>query len=154
MNQNKIKALEDKLESIKKELDELKAKPTKLVKSWEDAFDGKGYWINLTSNIQKSENGAKHQSNRGIFKTEVQAKSALAFAQLSHIVADANGDWQADWFKEDRIKHTIAVIQGTRLTTVKVCLSITLLPMKSEEIAKACLEKHRTLWEDFWMISK
>ena len=128
-------------------------KPTELVKSWWESFNGKGWFIDTSSQIEFRENLKKHNYNNNIFKTEAQAKSALAFAQLSHIVADANGDWVADWFDQRQNKYVVELSRNNLISTY-YCSTKQLLPMKSEEIADACLEKHRTLWENFWMISK
>ena len=84
---------------------ELKVKP--LPKSWEELEEINGFWINQNSLIPKAfkEDPLKHNSN--IFHTEKQAKSALAMAQLSQLMAVYNGDWVADWKDASQKKYTI-----------------------------------------------
>lgn len=127
-------------------------KSVELVKSWEDAFNGEGYWIDSDSIIFHTNELKTKGFKKNIFRTKAQAKSALAFAQLLHIVTDANGDWIVDW-KNNEDKFVINYQENKAVIEIWNNL-IQPLPMKSEEIAKACLEKHRTLWEDFWMINK
>ena len=47
-------------------------------------------------------------SEKGTYKTEKQAKSALAYAQLTQLMAlpEYNGDWVPDW-SDECIKYTI-----------------------------------------------
>ena len=55
------------------------------------------------------EDSIANYSEKGVFKTEKQAKSALAYAQLTQLMAlpEYNGDWVPDWTDDDNIKHVI-----------------------------------------------
>ena len=73
----------------------------KYPKSWEDAFVGntiRGYWVNNFSDISTANRFACH-ADRNVFKTEKQAKSSLAYAQITQLMALPcyNGDWIPDW---------------------------------------------------------
>ena len=52
--------------------------------------------------------GICHYSEKGTYKTEKQAKSALAYAQLTQLMAlpEYNGDWVPDW-NDDNAKFVI-----------------------------------------------
>lgn len=127
--------------------------PTELVKSWEDAYKSNGYIINSENKISQVDWIGLPSLSKRVFKAKAQAKSALAFAQLSHIVADANGDWVANFEDYNQDKYVI-VAERNKVVGLTYGYNNNPLPMKSEEIRDTCLEKHRILWEDFWMISK
>lgn len=68
---------------------------------WESKFIGKGIngvYIASDSCIYKMDCICNY-SEKGTFKTEKQAKSALAYAQLTQLMAlpEYNGDWVPDW---------------------------------------------------------
>ena len=67
-----------------------------------------GYCINLPSNIGNVKGPASYL-DKNVFKTEKQAKSALAYAQLTQLMAlpEYNGDWVPDWSDNDNVKHVI-----------------------------------------------
>ena len=77
---------------------------------WERKFLGKeikGYYL-ANSKIL----GARCNCDilcKNIFKTEKQAKSALAYAQLTQLMAlpEYNGDWVPDWSNDDEHKYII-----------------------------------------------
>ena len=71
---------------------ELKGRP----KAWEELKTISGTWIGSGSTLVVS-NGTSENSNKNIYATEKQAKSALAAAQLSQLMKAYNGDWVADW---------------------------------------------------------
>lgn len=51
----------------------------------------------------------EENTDRSTFKTEKQAKSALAYAQLTQLMAlpEYNGDWVADWNNSHQDKYSI-----------------------------------------------
>ena len=122
--------------------------PKLLVRSLEEAYQG-GFEVTKRGYNQHLSKGSGYLSST--FKTIKQFKSAEAFARLSHIVADANGDWEADWSDLNQRKYCI--ISRSNNLIVDNCFSvINHLPIKSEEIAKACLEMHEQLWKYFLMV--
>ena len=80
---------------------------------WDSKIFGKkadGYYI-FNSKIKRVEMPNTSPVKRGdmdIFKTEKQAKSALAYAQLTQLMAlpEYNGDWVPDW-NDDEFKYII-----------------------------------------------
>ena len=116
--------------------------------TWEDSFSGKGYWIDENSNIRLSEILTCGHFSKNAFLTEAHAKSALAFAQLSHIVAKYN---------EGKIKqqfhYTIDNCSGTLLVDSWSNIK-SILMFYTVEDARTSLEVNRELWEQYWMIEK
>ena len=77
---------------------------------WESKFmenNIKGCYIGRDSIISHLDYIAS-KSKKGTFKTEKQAKSALAYAQLTQLMAlpEYNGDWVPDW-SDDNTKFII-----------------------------------------------
>ena len=135
--------------------DELK--PMALVRSWEDAFnggDGSAY-IDTTSMIivEKGTNSldvySNRKANKCVFHTAAHAKSAVAFAQLSHIVADANerfvGAHDGCWHQVQQDRCHLQVLSGYGESIGLV--------MKTHEMAKECINTHRELWNKYFMIN-
>ena len=117
--------------------------------TWEDSFSGNGYWIDKNSNIHKLRTvGGFAEDHKNIFLTEAHAKSALAFAQLSHIVAKYN--------EGKEIAHSHYTINNLR-NKLEVLnfesIKHTLL-FSAEEDAITSLEVNRELWEQYHMIEK
>ena len=74
----------------------------KFPKSWDDAFVYKpicGYWIDNNSDVKTLDDREEFYDDKSVFKTEKQAKSALAYAQITQLMALPcyNGDWTHDW---------------------------------------------------------
>ena len=97
---------EEQRNELVKQLQEMEFKK-ELPKSWEEIKEVKGYWVDEDSGINK-----KHwrrfvpEIDKNIFKTEKQAKKALAMAQLSQLMAVYNDGWEPDWGDEE-CKYTI-----------------------------------------------
>lgn len=81
-------------------------------KSWEEAFVGNnvyGYWIISSGKISVA-NKTALRSDKNTFKYEEQAESALAYAQLTQLMALPcfNGDWKPSWDNANDTKYSIA----------------------------------------------
>ena len=77
---------------------------------WESKILGKdidGFYISSLSYVIQFKNNCSKRDN-ATFKTEKQAKSALAYAQLTQLMAlpEYNGDWVPDW-TDDNTKFII-----------------------------------------------
>ena len=78
---------------------------------WESKILGKdidGFYISSLSHVCSLNNNCS-KSEKATYKTEKQAKSALAYAQLTQLMAlpEYNGDWVPDWSDNDNVKHVI-----------------------------------------------
>lgn len=89
-----------------------------------------------------------------IYSNDKQAKSALAFAQLSQLAKAMNGDWESDWKNTDEDKYTIQSRCDSSFLLRIECRNVTMshITFKTEELAEFSLKHHRELWEDYWMI--
>ena len=103
------------IDEAKSSFTEIKFKPIddKYPDSWEKAFLGKrisGFYTNSYSNI-KEVCFDFTACGKNLFKTKEQTKSALAYAQLTQLMALPcyNGDWEADW--EDGIQPKYVIIR-------------------------------------------
>lgn len=91
-----------------------------------------------------------HPGNKDMFKTEKQAKSALAFAQLSHIVAKyrEREEWYAGVLPD---VWTVAPCQG-ELKVRGVMPELFHFHFWSRQNAEQSLITNRQLWLDFWQL--
>ena len=83
----------------------------KYPKSWNEAFISeviKGYYVEGSS-IEHTGHNKCTIEDRGTFKTEKQAASALAYAQLTQLMALPcyNGDWTPNWDDPNQEKYYI-----------------------------------------------
>lgn len=89
------------------------------------------------------------------FATETDAKSALAFAQLSRLIRHINGGWEPD-FKLSGIKYSIYT-DRCEINTAG-CEFRPALPrclyFKNEEDAQRSIETHRQLWLDYFQVDE
>lgn len=109
-----------------------------------------GWWIDVDSCIKWTDSITPPES-LSMFATPEQARSALAFAQLSQLAKVMNQGWEHDWNGE------MAGWTVEYHTKDKLCVDIYWLKkhhitFKTKELAEFSLERHRQLWEDYWMI--
>ena len=82
---------------------------------WESKFVGNhigGYYIDSMSKKQEAA-GTCSRGCKNVFKTEKQAKAALAYAQLTQLMVleKYNGNWVADWKNGNEKKYCIATVK-------------------------------------------
>ena len=83
---------------------EIVCKPIeKKVNKWEDLETVSGYYLNTYSNIHYTENEYAISYHKDIFLTEEQAKSALAFAQITQLLPHYGG--HTDFRRNSRNYH-------------------------------------------------
>ena len=119
---------------------------------WESKILGKdidGFYISSLSYVVQFNNNCAKGDN-ATFKTEKQAKSALAYAQLTQLMAlpEYNGDWVPDWNDED-IKFIIRrygnVIDVDYYSNIYHHISF-----KSEKIRDKFLENNYDLLKEYF----
>lgn len=119
---------------------------------WESKILGKdigGFYISsLSCVVQFNNNCAKR--DRATFKTEKQAKSALAYAQLTQLMAlpEYNGDWVPDW-SDDELKYIIR-LYGSGLDTDYYSNTHHHISFKSEEIRDKFIENNLDLLKEYF----
>ena len=85
---------------------------------WESKISGKpiyGYLIDSDDSMvcEFEENFRASFDSKCCFKTEKQAKSALAYAQLTQLMTleEYNGNWIADWTNRNESKYCIVPVE-------------------------------------------
>jgi len=118
---------------------------------WERKILGKmvrGYFI-YDSEIKKSNELPFQKEDKDLYNTEKQAKSALAYAQLTQLMAlpEYNGDWVADW-SEDKYKWCV---YRCSLGIEVGSYSRVYFPIafKSKEVAERFMENNLDLLKQF-----
>ena len=121
---------------------------------WEDriiAYGTKlvsGWYLGSDSVFKETH---EDNTNRSTFKTEKQAKSALAYAQLTQLMAlpEYNGDWNPDWEKETEDKYVIRRIKNNVVQDV-FTTSYFHLAFKSYKIAGKFLKNNLDLLKEYF----
>lgn len=133
----------------------IKFKP--ITKSWRDDYSKSisGYVIDINSIIYKRNNVTNGSSNYNLFVSKKQAKSALAMARISQIMANDErfGGIITDeeWVNPDIKKYCITRYAGE----VRLDLHYTLhrfLAFHTEEQRNLFLEENKDLIVDYLMI--
>ncbi len=117
--------------------------------SWEDSFDGDGYYISPNSDVIKTTCNHTEKHCKNIFKTREQAESALAFAQLTHICAKYNNH---PTNPEQKYLNTILCINNRLVCNEYHHNQKLPLFFYTRENAKTSMEVNRELWEKYHMI--
>ena len=122
-------------------------------KSWEEAFVGNnvfGYWVGSSGEIRVADRIAL-RGDKNTFKYEEQAESALAYAQLTQLMALPcfNGDWKPSWDSKD-LKYCIHSYRNQQLIISYSCRNQHFLTFKSGEKAKIFLELYKDLINVFF----
>ena len=119
---------------------------------WERKFIGKeidGVYFESDGCIYKTDCICNY-SEKGTYKTEKQAKSALAYAQLTQLMAlpEYNGDWVPDW-DDDECKYTIRRYGNVIGVHYSINIHHT-ISFKSEEIRDKFLENNLDLLKEYF----
>ena len=125
----------------------------KCPKSWDDAFIDShicGYWIDHFSNIRMADRYAV-DDDKNVFKTEKQAKSALAYAQITQLMALPcyNGDWIPDW--ENGLFDKYSLIRTNNAIDL-ILRSDTFCPItfKSKDVRESFLKNYEDLLRQYF----
>lgn len=123
----------------------------KYPKLWEDAFWAKpisGFDIKLYNSDIRSATSRE----KALFKTKKQAASALAYAQLTQLMALPcyNGDWVPNWENKEQIKYCIVRWENVIVTNTIDSYLFGFLTFKSQEIRDIFLENHLNLIKQFY----
>lgn len=122
----------------------------KRVKRWEDLVHVGGFYIASNSYISVVGGMKPDDSNRNSFATENQAKGVLAMAQLSQLMKDVNGNWEADWTNLS-LKECIE-FRGDRAITNSWQETGQFLAFPTAEIRDQFLKDHKELIETYFLI--
>jgi hypothetical protein len=114
-----------------------------LPKSWEELDIIKGFFVQDDSVIWTADPIKAVPSNQNVFATKKQAKSALAMAKLSQVMAVYNDGWVADWSDVTQPKFCIFIDEGKKLVVGCFHNQKQFLTFKTRELASEFLENFR-----------
>ena len=125
---------------------------SKYPKSWNEAFVGNnisGYWIGSSGEIRVANRPAL-SGDKNTFKYKEQAESALAYAQLTQLMALPcyNGDWTPNWDDPNQERYCITRM---KYDIVKLDYSgyFSFLAFKSEKVRDEFFNNHMDLIKQF-----
>jgi len=122
-----------------------------IMKSWDELYmDLCGFYISSDSEVKEVSNISLNLANRNIFKTEKQARSSLAMAQLSQLMAYLGDECDVDW-NDASLKCTIYKFQNSIRADINRHM-YQFLAFKTAKVRDAFLEKHKELIKDYLMI--
>jgi len=123
-----------------------------LPKSWNEFKAISGFWINNGSDIKST--GIIHidylEKSKNVFATKKQAKSALAMAQLSQLMAVYNDGWEPDW--TDTSDKFILFPYNKKICSGLRHMESCFIAFKSEKIAAEFQENFESLIKEYFMI--
>jgi len=122
-------------------------------KSWKELKEIDGFYIANDVPVVKKINYSKSPKDEflDVFRTEKQALSCLAFAQLSQLVAEMNGDWQPNWNDHNQCKYVI----DREFDTIYKCTTTVIfhpLAFKTAEARDFSFQHHELIWKQYWQI--
>ena len=127
---------------------------SKIQKRWRDNEYKtiSGYYTHNNSRITYSQDHSNTKENYNIFATEKQAKSALAMARISQIMANDErfGGVVTDEEWNDKSWYSIIRINNDLRTATRFCYE--LLSFHTKKQADLFLEENRDLVKDYYMM--
>ena len=120
---------------------------------WKSKFVGKeikGEYIAHDGCIYKMDCICNY-SEKATFRTEKQARSALAYAQLTQLMAlpEYNGDWVPDWGNSTQLKHCIEM-DSMNIVSVTFSTAYSKLSFKTIEIRNRFLKNNYDLLKEYF----
>jgi len=120
--------------------------------TWGESFNGEGSYIHGMAKVIKTLGLTPSDENRNVFLTEKHAKSALAFAQLSHICEKYNeGKYYQSVCGMTNYWY-VTKFDGKSLGVNSFPYHFLHLAFTNYEDAITSMEVNRQLWLDYWMI--
>jgi len=113
-----------------------------LPKSWEDLGEVSGYYNDSKARTHEISQQTD-ESVRNLFATREQAEASIALAQLSQLMKVYNGDWVADFSKDD-CKYCIH-FENNEITFSSLKFSQCFLCFNSTETRDLFLQNFRDL---------
>ena len=115
---------------------------------WEDLGGIRGYYTDEYSDVEYYHRSNPDKVNSNVYATQPQCKAHLAQAQLSQIMKEVNGDWEADWRDDSQTKYAIILFvfgyDVGEYTTLRKFLAF-----KSQELAEQVMRENTDLLEQY-----
>jgi hypothetical protein len=126
-------------------------KEPKLPKTWEELKMITG-WIHKGNGVAKLSTLCQaSEFNKCVFATEKQAKSSLAYAQLTQLMKAYDKEWSADWGDNTPLKYVI-VRRGDKLVADTNIKDYKFLAFESAELRDKFLENFDDLIKTFYQM--
>lgn len=124
-------------------------KKKKVINSWEDLKNIKGFLISYNSNIQECGEITPNGEDRNVFLNKKYAKSALALAQISQLLPyyDSKVNW-----KSSKEKYCIDKEYNNKIIISKWMSTYHVLAFNSKEEAERFLKYNEQLVKDYFML--
>jgi len=123
---------------------------------WDDYFiDGpvKGFYVGTDATVYPCSVKKATAFSKNIFKTEKQAKSALALAQITQLIThpDYNGDWVPNWNNPRELKYVLRRV-GDFIEKDLYVTSFWQLAFKTEDARNLFLDNNYDLLKEYFEI--
>jgi len=112
-------------------------------KTWEELERISGTYLTIEGNLIHANDFEAKIFNKNIFKTEEQAKAAIAMAQLSQLMHVYNDGWVANW-ADSNSKYTIEIFRECVYSS-SYCETRKFLAFKTSEIRDEFLKNFKSL---------
>jgi hypothetical protein len=142
-----LQKMPEMAEKIYEDFPELKN--LKGVDSWWELCKINGYYISEEADIREIGNVPSAPHHRNVFATKKQAESALAYAQLTQLMADC-GDCEIDYSKYE-YKYIIGRTEDF-IEIVRDSYTFNFLTFNTEQIRDEFSEKHEELIKTFYQL--
>lgn len=125
-----------------------------LPKSWYKLNGIKGYFVNSDAGIEEylTDGNDAESHERNIFSTKKQARSCLAMAQLSQLMAIYNDGWEFNPKCNESSRGYYLERKITRINKNDSMINWSFLAFKSSEIRDEFLKNFEQLIKEYFMI--
>lgn len=121
-----------------------------VLRGWEELDFERSYWVNFNGVITRDKYDTSFSYCHTSVPTEKHAKSMIAFAKLSMLMADLGYECKVDW-RPPSVKYVILCVEN-RVQLEEVHVTAQFLAFKTEKVRDAFLRKHRQLINEYFMI--
>ena len=116
-------------------------------KSWKDLGHISGHYIDSNTNITQCYNYSIKDCNKNLYATKAQARSALAYAQITQLMKDLNGDWRPKPYEG---YYTVLRYLDDRMGFEYCEVSKHPIYFKTQEQARSCYEANKEIFETYF----
>lgn len=163
INNNNYGAVIKVYEQLKAAIAEYESQPKESADDWPMSIDDlpkrEDFWyINEFGDAKKADVSSKCRHTPGQYDSEADAKSAVAFSELSRLIRHINKGWvpyfdtygfSAYGVYADKGDNKIKVFEWTKTVNFPQCLFF-----KNEANALKSIETHRQLWLDYFQVNE
>ena len=127
-----------------------------LPKSWNELPPSDGYYVTTNSEIKcgriNNTDFIANNMNQNVCQTKKQALSQIAFAKLTQLASNMNGDCEADWSNFNNNTKFMIIRNGCSLVISSVNYTYSPICFKSAELRDFSFEHHLDLWKQYYQL--